>query len=160
MEELKFAMSKKSTTILISFFDAIGIVHSEFVPDSQTVNKAFYLQVLKRLHDAVSRKGPELWQSGSQRLHRNNAPAHKDLSVKQLFTENSMTQLIHLPYSSDLAPCDFILFPQMKKVLKGKSYTDMEEVKKKITETLKGITLQEFQDCFERLSHSLLYVRF
>jgi len=49
--------------MLISFFDANGIVHSEFVPNGQTVNQAFYLQVLKRLLDTVRRKRPELWQS-------------------------------------------------------------------------------------------------
>ena len=51
-------------TMLISFFDANGIVHSEFVPNGQTVNQAFHLQVLKRLRDAVRRKCPKLWRSG------------------------------------------------------------------------------------------------
>jgi len=51
-------------TMLISFFDANGIVHSECIPNSQTVNQAFYLQVLKHLRDTVRRKHPELWQSG------------------------------------------------------------------------------------------------
>jgi hypothetical protein len=37
----------------------------------------------------------------------------------------------------------------MKKVLKRKCFADVEEVKKKTMEALKGITLQEFQDCFE-----------
>jgi len=148
----KKARREKSNvkTMLISFFDANGIVHSEFVPAGQTVNQAFYLQVLKRLRDAVRRKRPELWQSGEWWLHHDNAPAHKALSVKQFLTKNSMTQLLHPPYSPDLAPCDFFLFPRMKKVLKGKRFADVEEVKKKTTEALKGITLQEFQDCFEK----------
>ena len=60
-----------------------------------------------------------------------------------------MTQLLHPPYSPGLAPCDFFLFPRMKKVLKGKRFAELEEVKKKTTEALKGITLQEFQYCFE-----------
>ena len=74
----------------------------------------------------------------------------KALSVKQFLTQNSMTELIHSPYSPDLTPCDFFLFPRIKKVLKGKRFADVEEVKKKTTETLKGITLQEFQDCFKK----------
>ena len=61
-----------------------------------------------------------------------------------------MTQLLHPSYSPDLAPCIFFLFPQMKKVLKGKHFAGVEEVKKETTEALKGITLQEFQDCFEK----------
>jgi histone-lysine N-methyltransferase SETMAR len=136
--------------MLISFFDANGIVHSEFVPNGETVNQAFYLQVLKRLHDVVRRKCPELWQSGEWWLHHDNAPAHKALSVQQFLIKNSMTQLLQLPYSPNLAPCDFFLFPRMKKVLKGKSFADVEEVKEKMTEALKGITLKEFQDCFKK----------
>jgi hypothetical protein len=61
-----------------------------------------------------------------------------------------MIQPLNPPYSPDLAPCDFFLFPQMKKVLKRKQFADVEEVKKKTTEALKGITLQEFQDCFKK----------
>ena len=48
--------------MLISFFDANGIVHSEFVPNGQTVNQAFYLQVLKRLHDT---NAPSCGKAGS-----------------------------------------------------------------------------------------------
>jgi hypothetical protein len=54
---------------------------------------------------------------------------HKALSVKQFLTKNSMIQLLHLPYSPDLAPCDFLLFSRMKQVLKGKCFADVEEVK-------------------------------
>jgi histone-lysine N-methyltransferase SETMAR len=99
----------------IPFFDANGIVHSEFVPNGQTVNQAFYLQVLKCFRDTVRQKCPKLWQSGEWWLHHDNTPAQKALSVKEFLTKNSMTLLIHQPYSPDLAPCDFFLFPRMKK---------------------------------------------
>jgi len=135
-------------TMLICFFDARGIVHKEFVPPGQTVNQTFYLAVLKRLRDAVRLKCPDLWQSGEWWFHHDNAPAHTALSVRQFLTKNGMTPLTHPPYSPDLAPCDFFLFPRMKKVLKGKRFADVEEVKKKTTEALNGISLQEFQNCF------------
>jgi hypothetical protein len=38
----------------------------------------------------------------------------------------------------------------MKIVLKGKRFADVEEAKTKTKKALKGITLQEFQDCFEK----------
>jgi hypothetical protein len=60
MKEFKFTTSQKARRVksnvkkmLISFFDANGIVHSEFIPNGETVNQAFYLQVLKCLRDAV-----------------------------------------------------------------------------------------------------------
>ncbi|GFV95109.1 histone-lysine N-methyltransferase SETMAR [Trichonephila clavipes] len=45
--------------MLIMFFDADGIVHPEYAPQNQTVNKEFYLDVMRRLREAVRRKRPE-----------------------------------------------------------------------------------------------------
>ena len=67
--------------MLISVFDANGIVHKEFVPPGKTVNQQFYLKVLKRLRDSVRKKLPEVWSSGDWFLHHDNAPAHTALSV-------------------------------------------------------------------------------
>ena len=38
----------------------------------------------------------------------------------------------------------------MKKVLKGKCFTDVEEVKPKMAEALKGVKIDEFKNCFEQ----------
>jgi hypothetical protein len=34
----------------------------------------------------------------------------------------------HPPYSPDLAPCDFFLFPKMKLKLKGRRFDTIEEI--------------------------------
>jgi len=52
-------------TTLIAFFDTDGLVHHEFVPTGQTVNKEFYKTVLQGLHNAVRRHRPEKWCSGN-----------------------------------------------------------------------------------------------
>jgi hypothetical protein len=109
----------------------------------------FYLQVPKRLHDAVRRKRPELWQSGEWWLHHDNAPAHKALSVNQFLTKNSMIQLLHQPYSSDLAPYDFCYSPNEKSAQR-KTFCGRGRGEEKTTEALKCINLQEFQDCFDK----------
>ena len=57
----------------------------------------------------------------------------------------------HPPYSPGLAPwVTYFLFPCMKKVLKAKHFADMEEVKQKMAEALKGIKKDELQKCFEQ----------
>ena len=61
-------------------------------------------------------------QSGEWWLHHDNAPAHKALNVKQFLTKNSMTQLLRPPYSPDLAPCDFFLFPPNEKSPQRKTF--------------------------------------
>ena len=40
------------------FFYSEGIVHHEYAPDGQTINKGFYLEVLRRLRESVRRKRP------------------------------------------------------------------------------------------------------
>ena len=43
----------------------------------------------------------------------------------------------------------------MKKVLKGKHFADVEEVKQKLAEALKGIKINEFKNCFEQWKKGL-----
>ena len=61
-----------------------------------------------------------------------------------------MTPIPHPPCSPDFYPRGFFLFLQIKKVLKGKNFADVEEVKQKTAEALKGIKTDEFKNCFEQ----------
>ena len=96
--------------MLICFFDQKGIVHKEFVPPGQTVNAAFYVEVLRRLQENVRRKRPDQWQKNTWLLHHDNVPAHGALLTRQFWTDNNMTVVPHPPYSPDLAPSDFSYF--------------------------------------------------
>jgi histone-lysine N-methyltransferase SETMAR len=93
-------------------------VPREWVPSGQTVNQHYCIEVLTKLRERVKRKRPELWQNGWI-LHQDNAPAHIALSVKQFLANKNITVMELPPYSPDLAPCDFYLFPKIKSVLKG-----------------------------------------
>jgi hypothetical protein len=66
--------------VLITSFD-MDIVHFEFIPQSQTVSQAYYVEILKRLRETVRRKRPEIRRTGWI-LHHDNAPAHTTLPVK------------------------------------------------------------------------------
>jgi hypothetical protein len=74
-------MSKSQMkAMFITFCDIKSTVHSEFIPQGQTVNQVNYVETVKWLHEAVPRKRPELWPNNWS-LHHDNAPAHKVLSV-------------------------------------------------------------------------------
>ena len=107
-------------TTLIVFFDIDGLVHHEFVPTGQTVNKEFYKTVLKCLRDAARRLRPEKWRSGNWILHHDSAPAHRAVTTNEFLVKHNIPSLPQPPYSPDLASCDFLFFPQLKKTMKGR----------------------------------------
>lgn len=145
----KARMSKsKIKVMLTAFFDQKGLVHHEFVPEGQTVNQHFYQQVLNRLHDRVRRSRRALWRDKSWLLHHDNAPAHTALSVRQFLANKQITALDHPPYSPDLAPCDFWLFPRLKTVLKGTHFASVEEIKATVTRELRDLKEEDFAQCF------------
>jgi hypothetical protein len=47
------------------------------------------------------------------------------LAVLEFLAKESIMKLDHLPYSPDLAPCDFWLFPKLKTALKGHRLSDI-----------------------------------
>ena len=118
---LKKARQVKSNvkTMLIVFFDIDGLVHHQYVPRGKTVNKEFYTTVLQRLRDAVWRHRPEKWCSGNWILHHDNAPAPRAVTTNEFMAKHNIPSLPHPPHSPDLATCDFFLFPQLKKTMKG-----------------------------------------
>ena len=105
-------------TMLVCFF-------YEFIAQGQTVNQQCYLEVLTRLQESVRRKRPGLWPD-KWILHHDNAPAHDALRVHEFLAKHSIKKMDHPPYSSDLAPCDFWLFPKLKNALKGQRFADLK----------------------------------
>jgi hypothetical protein len=56
-------MQSKVKVLLTVFFDYRGIVHHSYAPEGQTINKEYYLEVIRHLRDVVRRKRPDLWAS-------------------------------------------------------------------------------------------------
>jgi len=116
--------------MLLVFFDWQGIIHHEFVPRGQTVNKEFYVAVLKRLREAVRRKRPQLWTNQSWVLHHDNAPAHSSFLVRNFLVKNETTVVPQPSYSPNLAPANFFLFPKLKSTLKDAVSTQLTRSRK------------------------------
>ena len=51
------------------------------------------------------------------------------------------------PYSPDLAPCDFWLFPK----LTGYRYEIIEEMKETVTKDIETLTQEDFHGAFQKL---------
>ena len=139
----------KIKVMLIVFFDVHGIVHLKFLPQGQTINQNVYKDILRRLMHSVREKRRELWETKSWLLHHDNAPAHNALSIQQFLAENNIAVLEQPPYSPDLAPCDFFLFPKLKRVIKGTRFQDSKAITTAVTKKLRAIPMESFQKCIE-----------
>jgi hypothetical protein len=60
-----------------------------------------------------------------------------------------MTEVPHPPYSPDLAPSDFFLFPKLKMKLKGRGFQTVEEIQAESQAALNTLGENDFQECFK-----------
>ena len=58
--------------------------------------------------------------------------------------------LEHPPYSPDLAPCDFFLFPEIESALKRTRFESVDAVKAKATELMNKLSEDDLQHCFQQ----------
>jgi histone-lysine N-methyltransferase SETMAR len=98
-----------------------------------------YIDILRRLRDAAEGNVSQNWESTFFLFH-DNAPAHRWVLVNDSIAKYNVTKREHPPYSPDLAPTDFYMFPWLKSVLKGRRFCDVIDIIKNATEELKGLS--------------------
>ena len=118
----KARQSKSSHKLLMIFFDSTGMIYMHWVPTGQTVNKEYYVEVLREFRKRFRRKRPALFKSGQWHFHQDNALVHNSIFVTDYLAKMGIKTLPQPPYSRDLAPCDFWLFPKLKENLRGCRY--------------------------------------
>jgi transposase len=88
--------------------------------------------------------------AGAWALHHDNAQAHTAYSIRVFLASYGIPVVQQPPYSPDMAPCHFWLFPQLKTVLKGNRFEDIDEIKKNSTSTLNTTPKDSFKICFQQ----------
>jgi len=103
------------------------------------------------MHEALRRRRPDMWAYGQWALLHDNARPHTALSVSRFLTKHNVAVLPHPPYSPDHSPCNFFLFPQLKKRLKGWWHENIEAIQAAAMMELTGIPKEAFTSCFQDL---------
>jgi [histone H3]-lysine36 N-dimethyltransferase SETMAR len=83
-------------------------------------------------------------------LHQDNAPPHTASSTQLEIDVLGFQRLSHPPYSPDLAPMDFRVFPEVKSQLRGSHFDSGEEL---MAETLKIVSTFDpefYDDIFQK----------
>ena len=148
---LKARAAKSALKVMvITFFDMKGMIYTHTVPHGQTVNAKYYVEVLHqlmRIH--IPQKRPEM-KNGAWKLHHDNARPHVATIVTEFLSKKNVEVIPHPPYSPDLAPCDFYLYPTAKKDLKGRRFGTLQEVLGAVQAILKRMSKNGFQHVFEK----------
>ena len=126
--------------LMIPFFDSTGMIYMHWVPTGETVNKEYYVEVLREFRKRFRRKRPALFKSGQWHFHQDNTPVHNSILVTDYLTKMGIKTVLHRPYSPDLAPCDFLLFPKPR----GYRYETIEEMKEAVTKVIDTFTQEDF----------------
>jgi transposase len=68
-----------------------------------------------------------------------NTRPHASGAVSEILEKYEWLVLLQPPYSPDMSPRDFDLFPKLKKLLHGKRFRSIEEVSNEVTRVIRRI---------------------
>lgn len=144
--------ASRNKRMALAFFDSSGLIYTRIADQHEKINSAYIIETLDRFLDHLRRKRPDLWSSGNWLFHWDNCPVHKSKSVADFLAEKQFKIVPHPPYSPDLAPADFFLFPKVKSALAGKTLT-ADGVKTAWEGVTRSITAADYADAFQKWIH-------
>ncbi len=145
-----WGQSTKKAMVTI-FFDDNGVVLSQFKDAKETVRAENYIEVLRCLKENIRRRRPDKWRTREFLLHHDNAPVHTTVLTLAFIGSNDIEMVPHPPYSPDLAPCDYFIFPRLKNMLRGHRHNNINDMKVAVNTALRNIPVQDFHDAIHSL---------
>ena len=138
--------SKK--TMITVLWTIKGFLVVDALPDGSRFNSSYAASLLHKLSSVVRESRPVSGLSGLF-LHWDNARPHISTLTQGVVEELGLRRLCHPPYSPDLAPNDFFLFENLKRVLKGSTFASAEELLAVVQEKLPQISKDVLASVFE-----------
>ncbi|XP_011865157.1 PREDICTED: histone-lysine N-methyltransferase SETMAR-like, partial [Vollenhovia emeryi] len=120
------------------FWDSRGIILIDYLAKGETINGQYYAALLDKLKATIKEKRPHLVKKKIL-FHQDNTRVHTCMVAMSKLNELKFELLPHPPYSPDLAPSDFFLFPNLKKFLGGKKYKSNAEVENAVNQYFSGL---------------------
>lgn len=149
------AMPSAGKVMASVFWDTRGIIMIDYLEKGRTITGAHYVNQLDQLKAAIKEKRPCLSKKKIYFL-QDNAPAHTSKVSMQKIKDLKFELIAHPPYSPDLAPSDFFLFPNLKKSLAGKRFSSNAEVIAFTEGFFCGLDKSAYKTGMESLEHRLM----
>jgi len=118
----KFQVQKSAGKVLASIvWDQDGVLLIDYLPKGQTNNAEYYSSLLVQMKDILMEKRRGEVTKVVLFLY-DNGPAHRALATQKKLAYLGFQCLDHPPYSPDLAPSDYHLFPGLKKKIESSPF--------------------------------------
>ena len=118
----------------------------------RTINGEYYANLLQQLKEKIQEKRPGLLKTKIL-FHQDNAPCHKSVISMSKIYELGYQLLPHAPYSPDLAPSDFCLFPNKKKNYAGHKYATNSEAIEATNGYFERLEESAYRNAIKALEH-------
>ena len=136
--------------LYVIFFDSKGPVLQIPVPKGSSITGKFYTEsVLTQFVDFHQIRRPHTCIRGIKLLH-DNATAHKSATVHEYLKKSGLDVLDYPPYSPDLSPCDFWLFPRLKEMLAGHRFESHCGIGSAVYQCLQHIPKKDYRAAFQK----------
>ena len=134
------------------FWDADGILLIDYLQKGQTINGTCYASLLMQLREKIKIKRRGKLTKGVL-FHQDNAPVHKFVIAMAAIHDRGFKLVEHPPYSPDLAPSDFHLFPKLKTAISGTHIHSNNHVIHAVDDFLNGQEKDSFKSGIEAHKH-------
>jgi histone-lysine N-methyltransferase SETMAR len=124
----------------------------DYLEKGKTITGEYYSNLLTRLDEKIREKRPGL-QKKKIIFHQDNAPAHRSVLAMGKLRDLHYELLEHPPYSPDLAPSDFCLFPKPKLFLAGQRFSSNQEATAAVERYFADLTKNHYRDGIMALEH-------
>jgi [histone H3]-lysine36 N-dimethyltransferase SETMAR len=108
------------------------------------------MALLERLNDEIKKKTVS-FEEKKVLFHQENAPCHKSIKTTAKLHELGYELVSHPPYSPDLAPNDFFLFADLKRMLAGNKFSTNEEVIVETEAHFEAMSKSYYKNSIEKL---------
>jgi len=118
----KFRVQKSAGKFVASIFgDEDGILLIDYLPKGQTINAEYYSFLLVQMKVILKEKRRGKFTKAILFLH-DNVPAHRALATQNKLAYLGYHCLDYPPYSPNLAPSNYRLFPGLKKTIESSPF--------------------------------------
>lgn len=125
---IKFRSTPSAGKILATiFWDCEGVLMIDYLSHRATITGDYYANLLVKLREEIKKKRRGKISKRIRLLHDNAAP-HRSKVALTAIKDCGFELLSHPPYSPDLAPSDYFLFPDLKKHLRGQRFANDSDV--------------------------------